>query len=250
MSKLNFAVSQSLFDRYQDFWVRYYFKFVLPKVRTATLEGIHLDLAHLPLKIRNRIINVGYEDHEKAMCRDYLKPTDAVLELGGAIGFIGLYCQKMLGIRKYITVEANPKTVELLKKNYQLNGLVPTVWNMAVAKSHGTVRLDVGGDFWENTISGNPAKGQNNTIEVPAAPLTDLLAKAGPEVNTLIIDIEGAEQFIDFMNLPEQIEKIIIELHPQVIGQEAVYNIVFQLISRGFKVAREEGDTFAFLKRT
>jgi hypothetical protein len=68
-------------------------------------------------------------------------------------------------------------------------------------------------------------------------------------VNTLIIDIEGAEQFIDFQRVPEEISKIIIELHPGVMGQEVMYNIVATLIRLGFRVAREENDTFVFLRK-
>ena len=60
---------------------------------------------------------------------------------------------------------------------------------------------------------------------------------------------EGAEQFIDFQRIPEEISKIIIELHPGVMGQEVMYNIVATLIGLGFRVAREENDTFVFLRK-
>ena len=250
MSRLNFSISQSLFQWYQEFWIRYYFKYVLPKVTTTTLDGIKLDLSNLSLKIRNRILNVGYEDQEKAMCRDFLKPEDSILEIGGAIGFIGMFCQKKLGLKNYITVEANPMTVEILKKNYELNGLTPNVWNLALGKTDGKVQLNVGGDFWENFIDYSNEKNRVNTIEVPCATLETLLIKAGRKINVLIVDIEGAEQFIDFNSIPEVIEKIIIEIHPAVLGQELAYEIVSTLIHKGFRVAREEGDTFAFLRKT
>jgi hypothetical protein len=67
--------------------------------------------------------------------------------------------------------------------------------------------------------------------------------------NVLIIDIEGAEQFIDFNALPSTVNKVIMELHPGVIGQAAVYDIVAALINRGFRVAREQNETFAFLRK-
>jgi hypothetical protein len=87
------------------------------------------------------------------------------------------------------------------------------------------------------------------TVRVPAGTLDTLLALAGQKVNTLIIDIEGAEQFIDFQRVPEEISKIIIELHPGVMGQEVMYNIVATLIGLGFRVAREENETFVFLRK-
>jgi FkbM family methyltransferase len=250
MTRLNFSFSQNLYQWYQEFWIRYYFKFVLPKITTTTLEGIRLDLSNLSLKVRNRILNVGYEDQEKAMCRDFLKREDSVLEIGGAIGFIGLFCRKKLGLDNFISVEANPLTVEILKKNYDLNGVTPQVWNVALGKSDGVVQLNVGGDFWENFIVYSEEKSRVNTIEVPCATLSSLLQRAGRKINVLIIDIEGAEQFIDFEQIPETIDKVIIEIHPHVLGQEMAYNIVSTLIGKGFRVAREEGDTYAFLRRS
>jgi hypothetical protein len=88
------------------------------------------------------------------------------------------------------------------------------------------------------------------TIRVPGAPLQTLLEKAARKINTLIIDIEGAEQFIDLDEIPLEVEKIIIELHPQVLGPEKTYDFIAGLLERGFYVAREESGTFAFLKRS
>lgn len=246
MSRLNFDISQGLYQRYQDFWIKYYFKFVLPKVTTATLEGINLDLTGLSLKIRNRIVNVGYEDQERKMCREFLSKNDSVLEVGGAIGFIGLFCQKVLGIRDYLTVEANPKTVEMLKKNYALNGITPNVMNVALAEKEGEIELNTEGDFWENSIVNT--KSSAKTVKVPAATFETIMGFATKPVNVLIMDIEGAEQYLVWTKLPKLIDKVIIELHPGVIGQEKTYQIVSDLVGSGFRVAREEESTFAFIK--
>jgi FkbM family methyltransferase len=234
----------------QEFQLRYRFKYVLPKIQEITLEGLKLDVSELSTKIRNRLLSGAYECHEKKMCFDYLTPSDSVLEIGGAIGFIGLVCQKKLGIRKYVCFEANPKTYEILKRNYELNGIEPRVWNMALAHADGHVDLEIGSDFWENSICYDNTKEEGvKTVRVPAGTLDTLLGLAGQKVNTLIIDIEGAEQFIDFQRIPEDISKIIIELHPGVMGQEVMYNIVATLIGLGFRVAREENDTFVFLRK-
>jgi FkbM family methyltransferase len=223
---------------------------VLPKIQEINLEGLKFDVSGLSTKIRNRLLSGAYEAHEKVMCFDFLKPSDSVLEIGGAIGFIGLVCQKKIGIQNYSSFEANPRTYEILKRNYELNGIQPRVWNMALAHDEGYVNLEVGSDFWENSICyENQCKAGVKTVRVPAGTLQTLRKLAGHEVNTLIIDIEGAEQFIDFNQIPAEISKIIMELHPKVIGQEATYNIVANLIGLGFRVAREESDTFVFLRK-
>lgn len=235
---------------YQEFQLRYRFKYVLPKIQEVTLEGMKFDVSNLSTKIRNRLLSGAYEAHEKKMCYDYLSSDDSVLEIGGAIGFIGLVCQKKLGIKNYASFEANPKTFEILKRNYELNGVQPRVWNVALANHDGYVDLEIGTDFWENSICyDSGCKEGVKTVRVPAGTLETLLALVGHKVNTLIIDIEGAEQFIDFRRIPQEISKIIIELHPAVMGQELMYNIVATLISLGFRVAREECYTFVFLRK-
>jgi FkbM family methyltransferase len=248
--------AKSLFEKtlvhhlWSEFQLRYRFKYVLPRIQQLTLEGMKFDVSSLSPKIRNRLLSGAYESHEKQMCLDFLNANDSVLEIGGAIGFIGLLCQKKLGIKNYACFEANPRTYEILKRNCELNGIQPRVWNMALAHADGHVDLEVGSDFWENSIchNGSCAEGLK-TVRVPAGTLQTLLNTAGHKVNVLIIDIEGAEQFIDFRQIPEEISKIIIELHPKVIGQEITYNMVAALIGLGFRVAREESDTFVFLRK-
>lgn len=239
-----------LYHLWQEFRTRYRFKYVLPRIREIELEGLKFDVSSLSPKIRNRLLSGAYEAYEKKMCFDYLTPNDSVLEIGGAIGFIGLICQKRIGIREYTCFEANPRTCEILKENYRLNGVQPRVCHMALAETDGEVDLEVGSDFWENSICarGNAAEG-SKTTRVPAGTLTTLFRIAGQQPNVLIIDIEGAEQFIDFGTLPAQVNKIIIELHPKVLGPEKTYETIAALILRGFRVARQEEDTFVFLRK-
>jgi FkbM family methyltransferase len=233
-----------------EFQLRYRFKYVLPKIKEIELDGMRFDVTALSIKIRNRLLSGAYESHEKTMCFDFLESKDAVLEIGGAIGFIGLICQKKIGVKNYSSFEANPRTFEILKRNYELNNLTPRVWNMALAHADGHVDLEVGSDFWENTICHNASDRDGiKTVRVPAGTLQTLLSLAAHDVNVLIIDIEGAEQFIDLNQVPETVNKIIVELHPKVLGPEITYNIVANLIGLGFRVARQQEDTFVFLRK-
>jgi FkbM family methyltransferase len=217
-------------------------------VHEITLDGLRLDVSSLPLKVRNRLLHAGYEAQEKQMCLDYLTREDSVLELGGAIGYLALICQKQIGIRNYFICEANPRTVEILKRNFALNGLVPAVTHVALAPKDGQVDLEIEGDFWDHSIVPGRSEHGRKTMTVPAATLDTLLQTIRCPVNALLIDIEGAEQFIAFEQLPENINKIIIELHPKVLGPSTMYNLIARLIHRGFHVAREHDGTFVFLK--
>lgn len=233
-----------------EVWRKFYWKFVLPRIKEITLEGLRLDVSELSLKVRNRMLHVGYEKTEREMCAQFLDSRDSVIEIGGAIGFIGLFCQKRIGIRNYTALEANPKTLQLFKRNYQLNGLAPRVWNLALADTNGSVELEVGSDFWENSIVGRkePAAGCREVMEVPAATFRTLISRVDHPVNVLIVDVEGAEQFIDVDAIPDAITKIIIEMHPKILGPQTTREIISNLIAKGFRVAREQEGTFVFLR--
>lgn len=250
MSRLKFLFSKTLlYYLWHEFRLRCYFKFVVPRMNEIVLDGLRLDVSTLSVKARHRLLCVGYETHEKLMCRDFLDPSDSVLELGAAIGFIGLYCQKQIGIRQYISVEANPRTLEMLKRNYQLNGLRPVAWHAALAPVNGHIALNVDSDFWENSVvdSGDHGNGRK-TMDVPGLTFETLMAQVAQPFNVLIVDVEGAELFIDLDRLPDSVQKIIAELHPHLIGPDKTYQIVSTLVCKGFRVARAENNTFVFLK--
>src|SRR5688572_25474596 len=156
----------------EEFRVRYRFKYVLPKIHEITLEDLTFDVSALSPKVRNRLLSGAYEQHEMRMCFDFLDAGDSVVEVGGAIGFISLICQKKIGITNYSSFEANPHTCEILKRNCELNSVKPRVWNMALGHADGFVDLEVGSDFWENTIcyEGECNKGVK-TVRVPAGTL-------------------------------------------------------------------------------
>ena len=234
----------------EELSVRYRFKYVLPKIQEITLDGLKFDVSALSPKIRNRLLSGAYEEHEKKMCFDFLDTNDSVMEIGGAIGFIGLICQKKIGIKNYTCFEANPRTFDILKRNCELNGVQPRLWNMALAHADGHVDLEVGSDFWENSICYENCRDNGvKTVRVPAGTMQTLHRLLEHKANVLIIDIEGAEQFIDFQHIPAEVRKVIIELHPAVMGPEITYNLVANFIGLGFRVAREEQDTFVFLRK-
>jgi FkbM family methyltransferase len=247
MSKFDLALPQTWGGWFRQLWLRYHFKFVVPRIEIAVLDGIQLDVSSFSLIVRNRIVN-GYEEAERKLCREYLSPSDVVLEIGGGIGFISLFCKKIIGIERYFVVEANPMTIEVLKRNYRLNGSVPQVRNVALAAREELVELNVGGDFWGHFINPLLKSQRTNVIRVPGMPLLQILAGTDPAVNVLIIDVEGGEQFIDFARLPDRINKLIIELHPCHIGKKGVSDIISTLASAGFRVEQRHEDSFALIR--
>jgi len=231
---------------WQNLSSRLLFKFVLPRLQRVKLEGIALDVSKLSPLMKNHIRTGRYEVQERILAHRALTKDDVILELGGAIGFIGLFCRKVIGVKHHFSVEANPETLELLKRNYALNHLQPDVIHAAAGAEDGEISLNIGGEFWENSVVNSA--GANRSITVPAFSLRSLVAKMPESPTALVCDIEGAEQYLDFTQLPASVSKIIIELHPEMIGQERVGQILRDLAAMGFAEAAREAGTWLLTK--
>jgi len=236
----------SLTSLWQDFRLRWYFKFTLPAKTRAAIHGVTLDISMLSPMMKNNILQGRYEFQERRLASQCLTSEDIVLELGGAIGFIGLFCRKVIGVKHHLTVEANPKTIELLKRNYRLNSMTPQIVHAAAAAADGEITLDVGGEFWENSIVSNSTSGEK--IQVPSLSLRSLAAMLPQPPTALICDIEGAETQLDFSQLPSSVTRIIIELHPSVVGEEAVQKLVQQVHTLAFRTDAVEENTWLFVR--
>ena len=233
--------SSPLLKLWRDLHSRFRFKFLLPTIRTAKLEGIKLDISTLSPLMKNYILTGRYEVQERRLASKALNKNDVVLELGGAIGFIGLYCRKVLGVKHVTSVEANPSTLEILRRNYERNGLTPHVIHAAAASEDGELDLNIGGEFWENSLV---TKHDGKTVTVPALSLGSIIKIMPESPTTLVCDIEGAEQYLDFTQLPTTVKTIIIELHPEIIGQERVDEILTKFDSMEFKISAQEAGTW------
>ena len=231
---------------WHEFQLRWRFKYTLPQVHTLTLEGVKLDVSKLSSVMKNNLLLGRYEVQERLMAQRCITPADVVLEVGGAIGFIGLFCQLRLGVTRYTTVEANPDTAEMLQRNYALNGRTPVLWNLALAAADGQITLNIGNEFWANSLLANA--GGTRAVSVPACSLATLVRRLPEPPTAFIMDIEGAEQFVDFRQLPDSVRKIIVELHPALIGHQKTYAIIAGLVNLGFHVEHEEGGTYLFLR--
>lgn len=232
---------------WQNWRSRLLFKFILPRVQRATLEGVKLDISALSPLMKNNIRTGRYEVQERRLAHCVLTGEDVVLELGAAIGFIGLFCRKVIGVKYHLGVEANPKTLKQLRCNYALNHLEPNVIHAAAAAEDGEITLNIDGEFWENSVV-NTHPSSSSAITVPARSLQSLVAKMPHPPTTLICDIEGAEQYLDFSQLPPSVDKIIIELHPDLIGRDRVDEILCQLTMLGFQISAETAGTWLLKK--
>lgn len=221
-----------------------------PKLLTGQIDyhGVILQLDCLSDGMQQELSAGKYEFAELDLLSKMLSPEDRVLEIGGAIGFIGLFCRKTLKVSEVVSVEPNPKTLTYLRRNYELNGLTPAVIEAAVASADGPVTFYTNDMFWADSLL-QPAKNTGATaMTVPGLTFNSLLQRAGKTFNTLIIDIEGAEQYLPLESIPRDIKKIVIEIHQNVIGVRPGYHILETLIRSGFQIQGQHYDCWALTR--
>ena len=218
------------------------FQVVLRLVNRIQLRGVVLDVSPFPRDVKNVFYEGEYEAIECDFAARYFSSQDRVLEVGGAVGFIGLFCLVHLGIKHYTVMEPNPKTAELLHRNYALNDRTPSFLPFALGDRDGDVFLEVGSTFWGNSLIG-ATKGAK-TIPVPGRRFATVLRQLDYSPTALIFDVEGAESLLNFADIPVTVEKVLIELHPKLLGPEETSRILTDFENLGFVVVEERNSVY------
>ena len=219
---------------------------LLPKMNVA---GIELDVRGLSFRMRSILFHQQYEFCEMTLCRQYIEPGDTVLEIGSGIGFLGLFCLKYLQVAQVVSVEPSPHTVELLKRNYILNGFTPNVIRAAAWSYDGETWLTPGRDFWGDRVI-NPGLSSGQRLSIPAVTLRTLFGRCGDAFTVLIVDIEGSESELDWRSIPQSVRLIILEIHPQLLDCVATKRTFKQIAECGFTEAKSFGDVVAFTRHS
>lgn len=210
-------------------------------LKTIVLNGIKLstDPQEVPSGVRKLLLRKEYEDQELVLVREALSPDDRVLEAGAGIGFIGIACARICGQDSILSYEPNPAMKPVIEKNYALNGLQANLRNKVLSTTTGDVEFY----FSEGVLSsslfdrkhGGPTKVQSDAI-------ADVVAAYEP--TALVIDVEGAE--IDLLRSCDLdgIGKIIIEMHPHIVGADKIDELFAYLADKGFSVKNQLGKSF------
>ena len=200
-----------------------------PRIITVAGVRMEVDRERLPPDVVRALYKERYEDREAALVRNMIEPGDRVLEMGAGIGFITLLCAKRCGAENVLSYEANPHNEPLIRRNFELNGLRPQLRIRAVSVTSDERELFVD----PNILStGFINRGRGATAMVKCDAIADVIDEFQP--NCLVLDVEGAE--IDLLPAAplDGVNKIILETHARIVGEEATRNLDLNLQSRGF----------------
>jgi FkbM family methyltransferase len=154
------------------------------------------------------------------------------MEIGTGLGFLSTFCAKQIGSNNVFTYEANSELKDHIQETYSINCINPTLEICLIGEHNGEQEFFLDRDFWIFSVIQN---GQGyRKIKLHIKSFNQEIQRINPTF--LIIDIESGEydlvQYADFHNG----KKILIEIHPSVLGLEKANLVKGKLKESGFQI--------------
>jgi len=204
----------------------------LPKGEYATNCGVRLPLKHEAITppILKDIFFGSYESKEAELVGKHIAQDDVVMEVGAGIGFLSALAAKVVGSERVFAYEANPQLMPVIAGVHALNQVAPTVSNVLLGDGAGERTFWLEKDYWASSL----IKGSKDAqpIQVKQIDLNAEIARLRPSF--MILDIEGGEyEFLRNAQLGS-IRKLVVEVHPHVLGYTRISEMLGWLFASGF----------------
>lgn len=214
--------------------------------QSLLLAGVRLATgAQVPKLVRSLIFKRVYERAEQELLGKAVRAGDCVLEIGAGIGFIGLLAAKLAGPSgRVISYEANAELEALIRANYTLNSAHPDLRMRAVTVDGAPVAFHVNQSLLSSSLYAREETAQDHVVESDA--IDAVLAELSP--NVLVMDVEGAE--IDLLGASDLsgLRVIVLEIHPHIVGEKPIADLVDHLKTLGFDAAEQRENTVLFTR--
>lgn len=203
-----------------------------PKAEYSTNFGVRLPMKHpavTPPILKDIFFGV-YESKEAELVKKKIAADDVVMEVGAGIGFLSALSAKAVGSERVFAYEANPQLMEVIKHVHELNQVAPTVSNVLLGEGEGERDFWLAKDYWASSL----IQGSEDAtrIRVRQIDLNQEIQRIQPSF--MVLDIEGGEyEFLRRARL-DPIRKIVIEVHPHVLGYARISEMLGWLFAAGF----------------
>jgi FkbM family methyltransferase len=181
--------------------------------------------------VRKSLRRNDYETAETYLVRHLVRPGNTVLDLGSGLGLTSIAAAKASGNGRVVGYEADPVIAPLAEKNVRRNGVQVEIRNKAIAKEKGICEFYVRRSFPASSLF--PFKGSKR-IRIEADAAQDVIDEIQPDV--IICDIEGIEKEVLVGANLSSVHRLIVEVHPQVIGLLGVLRCVQYLAASGLSL--------------
>lgn len=224
-----------------------YYKRRIFRPKVIKNNGVKINAGeHISKNIMNFIYSGAYEGEEVAILMKALKSTDKVLEIGSGLGFLTVFCAKRIGSENVVAYEANPLLIDKIKENFSLNNVDLDIRNAILSDADSEIDLFIEDSFWSSSTVRRSDEAK--VVRVKTKNINDILLDS--RSNFLIIDIEGGEKQLIYKINFNLVDKLLIEIHPHVIGNNQSTKIIAYLFEKGFELdfAVSKGIVFYFTK--
>ncbi len=199
------------------------------------LRGVTFEIdAETSPTLRRLLYAERYERSESRCAVVALSPGDVALEVGSGLGYLSTICALKLGSERVHTYEADPSLIPAIRRHHARNGVAPQVHNAMLAERTGSAPFFVAAHFFSS--SATAPHPETPGLEVPTLDVRAEFARIRPTF--VLMDIEGGEgelvPLIDWSG----VEKLAIELHPELLGPEGMRAILATLANVGFAESR------------
>ena len=214
-------------------WLRYQFRKLL-RPRTVTNDGLKIYLGEQANSSYARsIYRDTHEAEERAIVLRNLEPEDIVLDCGAGMGVVTTLCCQQIGSERVHAYEANAKLEPMLRETFALNHVTPHLEMKMVSLDGGEQDFFVAKRFVVSSRYDNSGHYESERQQLDSVPIQTLIDDLRPSF--LIMDVEGAEVDLASESLHlHSLKKLCIEMHPHIVGDEAITRLISNLIHQGF----------------
>lgn len=173
-----------------------------------------------------------YELNERNLVKKYIEKNDKVLELGGSIGVVSCYCNRILDHKQHVVLEPNPQVIPYLKGNKELNSCKFAIEQKVISQSEDEIQFNQYDNYLSSSLIDKKLSGTKITVQTTS--IESLKEKYSTIFDTLIMDIEGGEYDFIIQNNLDDFKKLIIEFHPSTLSQNQLDKCREKLIQNSF----------------
>ena len=208
---------------------------------TVSIDGCRIDIREIrdPF-MRLLLLRSTYEGAERAAALRHVRRDAPVVELGACIGVLACATNKVLrNPRAHVVVEANPLVGSQLERNRDANGCQFEIVNAALAYDADTVTFRPASSSFATSVCGT---GNLPPVTVKTTRLSELVAERGFSRFSLLCDIEGSECALveRESDMLRKAEVMILESHPEIVGEERTQRMMARIEEIGFTRVRED----------
>jgi FkbM family methyltransferase len=212
----------------------------LTRPERVRLHGVWLELGDDATPAFRRALYAERYERGEARCVSLrLAADDVVMEIGAGAGFLGTLCALRVGSARVTCYEANPALLARIRATHAANGVAPALVHGVLAREAGEAELHVAAELESSSL--HPRGASTQRVRVPQLAVAAELRRVRP--TCLVIDIEGGESellpAIDFSG----VRKLILELHPHVIGEQRTRELLELLAVQDFREDRAVSST-------